>query len=92
MEQVGEVSSGLDALLVILELSRVQRAYVRGEQHWDPVARPEWALKSDRQSLPSLLMVSQEVAAIVNRDYAKESAGRDYLDRPNALTRTDRAS
>jgi hypothetical protein len=38
----------LDALLVILELSEMQRAYVRGEQDWDAVARPEWALRSDR--------------------------------------------
>jgi hypothetical protein len=37
-------------------------------------------------------MVSRELAAIVNRDYAKEPAGRDYLDRLETLTRTDSAS
>lgn len=47
----------------------------------------EWALKGDRRSLPSLLMVSRELAAIVNRDYATEAAGRDYLDHLTALSR-----
>lgn len=44
--------------------------------------------KGDRQSLPSLLMVSRELAAIVNRDYATEAAGREYLDHLTTLTRT----
>ncbi|WP_328431507.1 helix-turn-helix domain-containing protein [Streptomyces sp. NBC_00453] len=48
----------------------------------------EWALKGDRQSLPSLLMVSRELAAIVNRDYANEAAGREYLNHLTALSRT----
>ncbi|MFF3324541.1 XRE family transcriptional regulator [Streptomyces sp. NPDC002889] len=47
----------------------------------------EWALKGGRQSLPSLLMVSRELASIVNRDFANEAAGRDYLDHLNNLTR-----
>jgi tetratricopeptide (TPR) repeat protein len=47
----------------------------------------EWALKGDRQSLPSLLMVSRELAALVNRDFARESAGRDYLEHLNVLSR-----
>lgn len=47
----------------------------------------EWALRGDRQSLPSLLMVSRELAAIVNRDYANEAVGREYLDHLNTLTR-----
>jgi tetratricopeptide (TPR) repeat protein len=49
----------------------------------------EWALKGDRQSLPSLLMVSRELATIVNRDYANEAAGRDYLNHLTALSRTN---
>jgi Tfp pilus assembly protein PilF len=49
----------------------------------------EWALKGDRQSLPSLLMVSRELAAIVNRDIANETTGREYL---NHLTTLSRAS
>jgi hypothetical protein len=48
----------------------------------------EWALKGDRQSLPSLLMVSRELAAIVNRDYANEAAGREYLNHLTALSRS----
>jgi hypothetical protein len=47
----------------------------------------EWALKGDRQSLPSLLMVSRELAAIVNRDFAAEPTGREYLDHLTALSR-----
>ncbi|MET7858455.1 hypothetical protein ABZS81_14795 [Streptomyces sp. NPDC005318] len=47
----------------------------------------EWALKGDRQSLPSLLMVSREPAATINRGYATETAGREYLDHLTALTR-----
>lgn len=46
----------------------------------------EWALKGDRKSLPSLLMVSRELAAIVNRDFASDPLGRDYLDHLNALS------
>ncbi|MEU9010449.1 hypothetical protein AB0D12_11795 [Streptomyces sp. NPDC048479] len=46
----------------------------------------DWALRGDRQSLPSLLMVSRKLAAIVNRDYANEAAGREYLDQLDALT------
>ncbi|WP_327423070.1 hypothetical protein OG763_26400 [Streptomyces sp. NBC_01230] len=52
-----------------------------------PVNYGESALKGDRQSLPSLLMVSRELAAIINRDYATETAGREYLDHLTALTR-----
>ncbi|MCX3060407.1 helix-turn-helix domain-containing protein [Streptomyces beihaiensis] len=48
----------------------------------------EWALKGDRQSLPSLLLVSRELAAIVNRDFAGETTGRGYLEHLNALSRT----
>jgi tetratricopeptide (TPR) repeat protein len=47
----------------------------------------EWALKGDRQSLPSLLMVSRELAAIVNRDFANEATGREYLDHLTTLSR-----
>ncbi|WP_406363391.1 XRE family transcriptional regulator [Streptomyces sp. NBC_01579] len=47
----------------------------------------EWALKGDRQSLPSLLMVSRELAAIINRNYATETAGQEYLDHLTTLTR-----
>ncbi|GAA3766642.1 hypothetical protein [Streptomyces chiangmaiensis] len=49
----------------------------------------EWALKGDRQSLPSLLMVSRELAAIVNRDFAAEPTGREYLDHLTTLSRTN---
>jgi hypothetical protein len=45
----------------------------------------EWALKGDRQSLPSLLMVSRELASIVHRDYAREATAREYLDHLNTL-------
>ncbi|MEW1682814.1 XRE family transcriptional regulator [Streptomyces sp. NPDC093594] len=47
----------------------------------------EWALRGDRQSLPSLLMVSRELAAIVNRDFAAQPAGREYLDHLTMLSR-----
>ncbi|MFI6944311.1 XRE family transcriptional regulator [Streptomyces sp. NPDC050418] len=47
----------------------------------------ELALTAERQSLPSLLMVSRELASIVHRDYADDAAGRDYLDHLNTLTR-----
>ncbi|MFJ3100149.1 hypothetical protein [Streptomyces sp. NPDC086835] len=47
----------------------------------------EWALKGDRQSLPPLLMVSREPAAIVNRDFADEATGREYLDHLTTLGR-----
>jgi hypothetical protein len=48
----------------------------------------EWALRGDRQSLPSLLMVSRELATIVNRDYADAPQGRAYLDHLTQLSHT----
>ncbi|MFF7675688.1 XRE family transcriptional regulator [Actinacidiphila glaucinigra] len=47
----------------------------------------EWALKGERQSLPSLLMVSRELAAIVNRDFSNTPTGKDYLEHLNVLSR-----
>ncbi|MFF4356193.1 multiprotein-bridging factor 1 family protein [Streptomyces sp. NPDC001604] len=47
----------------------------------------EWALKGERKSLPSLLLVSRELASIVNRDFSDAPTGRDYLDHLNALSR-----
>ena len=47
----------------------------------------EWALRGERQSLPSLFMPSRELAAIVNNDYADHPAGRSYLDHLNTLIR-----
>jgi hypothetical protein len=51
------------------------------------VSYGEWALKGDRQSLPPLLMVSREPAAIVNRDFADEATGREYLVPDHARSR-----
>jgi tetratricopeptide (TPR) repeat protein len=48
----------------------------------------EWALKGDRRSLPSLLLVSRELAALVNRDFSSESAGQGYLEHLTTLSRT----
>ncbi|MGV9560915.1 tetratricopeptide repeat protein [Streptomyces sp. NPDC003480] len=47
----------------------------------------EWALKGERKSLPSLLLVSRELASIVTRDFSAAPTGRDYLDHLNALSR-----
>ena len=38
-------------------------------------------------AVPSLPIVSRELASIVNRDYANETTGREYLDHLNTLTR-----
>jgi tetratricopeptide (TPR) repeat protein len=46
----------------------------------------EWALRGERLSLPSLLMVSRELASIVNDKYAREPEGRAYLDRLNSIS------
>ncbi|MFF1358012.1 XRE family transcriptional regulator [Streptomyces sp. NPDC058297] len=48
----------------------------------------EWALKGDRQSLPSLLLVSRELASVVNRDFPDEATGRSYLEHLDTLSRT----
>ncbi|MEV0090217.1 XRE family transcriptional regulator [Streptomyces sp. NPDC050738] len=52
------------------------------------VSYGEWALKGERQSLPSLLMVSRELASIVHKDFASEPTGREYLDHLHAISRT----
>lgn len=47
----------------------------------------EWALRGERQSLPSLLAVSRELATVVSKQYAEEPATRSYLDRLTALSK-----
>jgi tetratricopeptide (TPR) repeat protein len=45
----------------------------------------ERALEGDRQSMPSLIMTSRELAAEVKRRYASEAAAQTYLARLQAL-------
>lgn len=49
------------------------------------VAYGERALNGDRQSVPSLIMVSRELAAVVNQRYGAEAAAQDYLSHLNEL-------
>ncbi|QEU73721.1 hypothetical protein CP967_18500 [Streptomyces nitrosporeus] len=46
----------------------------------DPGSRP-----GDRQSVPSLIMTSRELAAEMRRRYSSEPAARDYLTRLHSL-------
>ncbi|GGV39471.1 hypothetical protein GCM10010495_66020 [Kitasatospora herbaricolor] len=46
----------------------------------------EWALRGERQSLPSLLAVSRELAGLVSMQYGNEPGTRVYLDHLNALS------
>jgi hypothetical protein len=43
------------------------------------------ALEGDRQSVPSLIVPSHELAAEMKRQYASEPAARDYLARLRTL-------
>jgi hypothetical protein len=43
------------------------------------------ALEGDRQSVPSLITTSRELAAEVRRRYAREPAAQAYLSRLHAL-------
>ncbi|MFJ4950274.1 hypothetical protein [Streptomyces sp. NPDC088760] len=43
------------------------------------------ALEGDRQSVPSLIMTSRELAAEMRRRYAAEPAAQDYLNRLHSL-------
>lgn len=47
----------------------------------------ELALAGDRKSLPSLLMVSRELATIVGKQYGKEPEAVTYLEHLNTLSR-----
>ncbi|MFE9427108.1 XRE family transcriptional regulator [Kitasatospora sp. NPDC006697] len=47
----------------------------------------EWALRGERQSLPSILAVSKELATVVGRNYAEAPETRSYLDHLNTLAR-----
>lgn len=47
----------------------------------------EHALSVERQSLPSLLMVSRELTAILKRDFAKEPEAVAFLDHVDTLSR-----
>jgi hypothetical protein len=44
------------------------------------------ALEGDRQSVPSLIMTSRELAAEMRRRYAAEPAAQDYLARLRSLS------
>jgi hypothetical protein len=44
------------------------------------------ALSGDRKSLPSLLMVSRDLARVLNDRYPDETQARDYLDQLATLT------
>ncbi|WP_345696759.1 XRE family transcriptional regulator [Kitasatospora terrestris] len=46
----------------------------------------EWALRGERQSLPSLLAVSRELAGLVNKQYGSEPGTRAYLEHLSALS------
>ncbi|MEU6227140.1 hypothetical protein [Streptomyces sp. NPDC047042] len=46
----------------------------------------ERALEGDRQSVPSLIMTSRELAAEIRRRYSSEPAAKGYLARLNSLT------
>jgi hypothetical protein len=46
----------------------------------------ERALQGDRQSVPSLIMTSRELAAEMRRRYPAEPAAQDYLDRLRSLS------
>ncbi len=46
------------------------------------------ALQGDRQSMPSLLMTSRELAAEVRRSYASDPAAHEYLSRLRVLGTT----
>ncbi|WP_327272938.1 tetratricopeptide repeat protein [Streptomyces sp. NBC_01224] len=47
----------------------------------------ERALQGDRQSVPSLIMTSRELAAEVKRRYSTEPSAQDYLAQLQALGR-----
>ncbi len=44
------------------------------------------ALEGDRKSLPSLLMVSRDLAKVLNDRYSDTTQTRDYLDQLASLT------
>nr|WP_257018921.1 XRE family transcriptional regulator [Streptomyces sp. TLI_235] len=46
----------------------------------------EWALRGERQSLPSLLAVSRELASVVSEEYGGEPGTQAYLDHLTALS------
>lgn len=50
------------------------------------VSYGERALSGDRQSLPSLLLVSRELANVLQRDYADTQEAQGYLDHLNSLS------
>jgi hypothetical protein len=44
------------------------------------------ALSGDRKSMPSLLMISRDLAKVLNDHYAHEAESQDYFEHLNALT------
>ncbi|MFD9716740.1 hypothetical protein [Streptomyces sp. NPDC059076] len=47
----------------------------------------ERALQGDRQSVPSLIMISRELAAVMGQRYSTESTAQDYLNHLQDLGR-----
>ena len=52
----------------------------------EAVTHGELALAGERKSLPSLLMVSRELATIVGREFGKDPQALDYLEHLNELS------
>jgi tetratricopeptide (TPR) repeat protein len=53
----------------------------------EAVANGRRAISGDRKSLPSLAMVSQDLAGVLRHDYAKEPAAVAYLEQLQAIQR-----
>lgn len=47
----------------------------------------ERALQGDRQSVPSLIMTSRELTAVMRQRYSTESAAQEYLSHLQDLSR-----
>jgi tetratricopeptide (TPR) repeat protein len=54
----------------------------------EAIVHGELALAGERKSLPSLLMVSRELATIINRNFGTEPEAVSYLDHLTALSQS----
>jgi len=91
--RVGTDFDGTERMPMRIAEARITRGVVaaRDGDVQRAVAEGEHALQGDRKSLPSLLMVSRELAALIRKQYGDNEDGRLYLEHLRDLNRDSAA-
>jgi hypothetical protein len=91
--RVGTDFDGTERMPMRIAEARITRGVVAAREGdvERAAAEGERALQGERKSLPSLLMVSRELGALVKQRFAGSEDGRTYLDHLRNLAQSDAA-